>query len=122
MIRNNYSWNGLECNNVVSFLAHPKMKMKQMLNKKILQKIIKRNKIKYVNGIDILHISLTGMTLQICQQYGLVQTPQEIPPKSPKITNNNMKYFLSFSNYFKHKRRIYCSPANRRKSLKSLSS
>ena len=72
MIRNNYSWNGLECNNVASFLAHPKMKMKQMLNKKILQKIIKRNKTKYVNGIDILHISLTGMTLQICQQYGLV--------------------------------------------------
>ena len=63
------------------------MKMKQMLNKKILQKIIKRNKTKYVNGIDILHISLTGMTLQICQQYGLVQTTHEIPPKYLKITN-----------------------------------
>ena len=33
------------------------------------------------------------MTLQICQQYGLVQTTHEIPPKYQKITNNNMKYF-----------------------------
>ena len=65
--------------------------------------MIKRNKTKYVNGIDILHISLTGMTLQICQQYGLVQTTHEIPPKYLKITNINIKYFLSFSNYFKHK-------------------
>ena len=27
------------------------------------------------------------MTLQICQQYGLVQTTHEIPPKYLKITN-----------------------------------
>ena len=46
---------------------------------KVRQEIKQNLKTKYINGIDLLHISLKGMTLQICQHYGSIQTTQEKP-------------------------------------------